>query len=239
MPVIALSIEPHALDRTFAEVLTKSLGLEVIDLRDFERRLAWNCGAEDVQPSALPKQIRRYSNPGMDWPMTSRQLATRIHELVLETAAEGNVAVLSWSASAVLRPMHHVARVLVRASTAYRAATVQHELAYTHLETACMEIASEDTAIHGFVESTFNSDWQDPNAFSLVINSECMSVRQTIALIATLMTCPRFRDDQRARAEIALRLRKLHVEEEQNASCFASSTKSGPKQTLFRFPMVS
>jgi len=237
MSVVAISIEPNALDRFFARAVAESSGLAVVDLRDFERRLAWRFGAGDVLSSSPSTPLRRQTSYAGLWTMTRSQLATRLRERILEAAADGNVVILSWCAPAVLQPMRHVARILVRAAPAYRAAVAQRRLSYTHPETARMEIVSEDAAIRDFVQNTFDSHWQDPDAFDLVLNSARMSALQVIQSIEVLTARARSYNEQETRVEIVRHLRELH-EDEQRVSEPATVEGASGKQGVPGLPRV-
>lgn len=214
MSVIALTIESNAQETNFAGTVTEALGLKLIDLRGFERQLAWVPEHEPAALSVRPALRQFHSGDVSFRAMSRRQLSARMREQLLDVAAEGNVVIVSWCAPVILRRMLHVPRVLVRASTGYRAAITQRHLNYSHRETACLEIESEDAAIERFVRRTFEADWRDPAAFDLIINSECINSLGSVGLMRSLMQCPRFRNEQRSRSEIARLLRTLHDEEQ-------------------------
>ena len=90
-----------------------------------------------------------------------RDLANRIREEMLETAAQGGVLIVGWSAPAILRSLAHVCCVAIRAPLKHRVATVQHHLHYPSRESAALEIEFNDGLMTQFVQRLFGTDYRD------------------------------------------------------------------------------
>lgn len=189
MSVIALSIEPYALDDALLFELARTLGLKMLDLRRFEQHMAdkvegTTSGGGELNIACADRR--------MPWRLTSSDLAARIRELTLETIRDGNVMVVGWSAPIVLRSLPHVAAAHIRARDIDRSVATQSRFCYPHIGTAVMELASEDAKITRFTSRIFGTDWRDAKLFDLVLDAGLLGMSGCMEMIADLARSDRF-----------------------------------------------
>ncbi len=188
MTTIALSAMPGTVDRSFATGLAKALGLELVDLRPSEIDIVRRCDS----PTGLAQRWiggHRFSKANLAHRGLTRRLEGEIREIV----GQGNVLIVSWSASVVLRDTSPVARVAITGPRALRERNVSASLHFAEVQTATFEVASEDALITRFIWQTFGVDWQDCSLYDLVIDAGGQAENHVAESLRTLLAAARFR----------------------------------------------
>lgn len=212
MTVLAMLIEPEAYDRHFANEVARAIGVELVDLRQFEHALAER---SDYGEGTVHGFIARCSLRGIGCGITSRQLADRIRERTLEIARGGNVLIVGWSVAAILRPFRHVAKVRIHAPMHRREHAVMRRCAYRDVQLARWDIDSADGLIARFLRRLFAAD-PSRHLFDLVVNSERVSSSECLTLICDMLGSPRYRETAAARAELASCIAALELTEQEH-----------------------
>jgi cytidylate kinase len=223
MTIVALSIEPGTRGRTFAAALARCLGVALADRRAFERNIAMRSDFGDKKLALFDGGSARFA---ANWRIREEDLAMRLREEMLQTAAHGNVLIVGWSAAAILRPLRHVACVSVRARQGYRAANIQRQLAFTEIETARLEVESEDALITRFVQRIFSSDWRDPDLYNLVLDGERVNAPLALSIIDLLTKGPQYQENSETRATVDAQLRSLQCQPTSDLQPAAMTTGS-------------
>ena len=209
MTTVALCVAPGTVDRDFTRRLARYLGLELVDLRPFERKLARHFNTD----SSIVKRFIN-SRSRVQVPISRQQLARRIQGETLELAARDGVLIVAWSAPYILRGFSHIARVAIDAGMSFRERNIMAALSFVHARTARLEIESEDGMLARYMALTFGTDWRDPGLFDLIVDADAMTPRLCIDALAKLIEAPRFRQTPEARFIISAYIADLLSEEE-------------------------
>ena len=214
MTVVAMSTDLGSLSENLAAGLADRLGIEIVDHRRFERDMAWCSDADNGDGIRL---VEERSPTRRQWKINSRQLSLRISEQILEVAARGNVLLIGSCAAVVLRSVHHVLSVGVRAPREFRERVVMQRLAYNDARIARWDIESSD-AIHArFMRRVFDVDWQNPDLYDLILNADRIPVAQSAESVCLLAQAAKFKETPASCAELTKRLRAVQMQE-MNAS---------------------
>ncbi len=208
MTVIAMSIEPDAFGERYATDLAIALGLEYVDHRRLETNLAEQSDHGDGEVHRFVDNRGRLLNP---WRITNSQLATRMKEETLHTAARGNVLIVGSSAPAILRPLRQVACICIRSTMEFREWDVMRRLAYNDIRMAKWEIASADALLARFMRRLFDTQWLEPDHYDLIVNTQRISRPDFVALALQLTRSPQYRPTTEMHAVFAAELRSLHT----------------------------
>jgi cytidylate kinase len=188
MTAIALSAAPGTVDRKFTSELADALGIELVDLRPLEIDMARRC---DSRKSLTQRWVggSLFSKASL----SRRELARQLREEILAIADQGDILIVSWSASAVLRERFPAARVAVTGDLPLRERNVMASLHYADIGTARFEVASDDALITRFTQESFGVDWQDGSLYDLVIDAGGPSKVHAAEAINSLLTARRYR----------------------------------------------
>ena len=209
MTIVAICIEPGAVETGFAKELANRLNLRLCDLRRFEADIAER---SDFGDGKLHSLVHHRSRRLRNWCVEGTELAARIREEVLQHVIEGDALIVGWSAIPVLRNFEHVAKVMVRAPLRFRHFAAMRQLAYRELGTAELEIDSADALIDRFVQRLFATDWRDPANYDVVLDADRIPATLQVDLVKVLAASDRFQEAPgvRARVEAALEMLRLH-----------------------------
>ena len=214
MTVVTLCTELGALDEHFVTQLARCLGTEIVDHRWFERHMLDCMDAGDGEVFDL---VKGQSTMSRHWDMNTRQLARQTSEEILEVAARGNVLIISSAAAAILRPIRHVLSLRVRAPIDVRLHNVMQRLAYADVRMAQWEIESVDAAHARYMQRVFDIDWQSPDLYDLVLNTERVPLGQWLEPVSRLAQCAQFEVTPASYAELCSRQRAFQLLDTQHA----------------------
>ncbi len=210
MTVVTLCTELGAVDEHFVTQLARSLGTDIVDHRLFERYILDCMDASDGEVFDL---VKGQSTMSRHWDMNTRQLARQTSEEILEVAARGNVLIISSAAAAVLRPIRHVLSLRVRAPLDVRLHNVMQRLAYSDVRMAQWEIESVDAAHARYMRRVFDIDWQSPDLYDLVLNTERVPLAQWLEPVRHLARSAQFDVTPASYAALCSRQRALQVQD--------------------------
>ncbi len=214
MTVIAMSMETGTFSHDFAIATARALNLQLADHRRLELDLAERCDSNGDLPLMLPHA----SASTRDWTVRRRDLANRVREEMLETAARGGVLIVGWSAPAILRSLAHVCCVAIRASLTHRVATVQQHLHYPSRASAALEIEFNDGLMTQFVQRLFGTDYRDLDNQDLVLDAARLTAAQCQRQLGLLAESVRYRETTAARTAVAAAIEVLSTPAPTNGS---------------------
>ncbi|MGH7485029.1 MAG: AAA family ATPase [bacterium] len=208
MAIIAISIEPGSLSANFASGLATSLGIELVDQRNIEWRIAEHSDAGDCK-------CRRFVK---GWPLSfhrrkiaSRQLWRKVTVQTLDIAARGNVLIVSWVAPIVLRHVRPVLKVCIRAPVVLRKSNERQQFASDREPTVKCEIECKEALLVRFVRGVFDTDWRDADLYDLILNTERVANTNCVQLVMHLAHSPQYQETSNSRADLAAQLRCLQA----------------------------
>lgn len=180
MTVIAMTREMGSLGKDVAAGVAERLGLTVVHHEVVERDVAskMNVGESDVhrflegKPSLLDR-----------WKIDNNRLSQYTAEEILEIAADGDVVIRGWGAAALLRPVSHVLRVRVCAPMKCRVAVLQDRLDLDDPIAAQREIERNDAGHTRTLRALFETDWETPLAYDLVLNTERLPIDDCVSQV--------------------------------------------------------
>lgn len=147
MTLVVLSMDIAARSRDFPGDLARSLALKLVDWRPFERDLATradNLGACGI--GVVDLRHRRHNH----WEISAQDLAERLEEEITDLSATGDILLVSWIAPCLrVKPADAVIRV--KAPKEARAASFQKMTCVPCLQTACLDLESEEALISRFI----------------------------------------------------------------------------------------
>jgi cytidylate kinase len=141
---------------------------------------------------------------------TSLSIHTADETLAL--AANGNVAVIhGWGSAHLLRPIQHVICVRVCAPLKIRVKRMMERLNTDDAEFVTNEISLSDEAHGAITRRLFAINWQDPEQYDLVLNTERASVEQCADQVMGLFNSPEFQETEQSKQMLANLALETHV----------------------------
>ena len=141
---------------------------------------------------------------------TSLSIYTADETLAL--AASGNVAVIhGWGSAHLLRPIQHVICVRVCAPLNVRVKRMMERLNTDDAEFVTNEISLSDEAHGAITRRHFSINWQDPEQYDLVLNTERVSVEQCADEVMGLFNSPEFQETGQSKQMLANLALETHV----------------------------
>lgn len=129
---------------------------------------------------------------------------------VLELALEGEVLIRGWGAARLLRSIPNVLSVRVCAPMDFRVAQMQARLGIGARQ-ARREIQRSDAAHSRTFLRFFDTDWEDPLNYDLVLNTAHLAVETCADMLVDAAANPAFAETEAARKEIQDRLLEARI----------------------------
>ena len=199
MPVIAMTREMGSRGKDVALGVASRLGLEVVHHEIVERSVAERL---DMPESSVHRFLEGQASLWERWKVDHQRLSRYTAVEILELAARGNVIIRGWGAAQLLAPAAHVVRVRVCAQMSDRIAEMRRRLDLDDDEIARAEILRSDKAHDRVIRDRFNSDWQDPTAYALTLNTSVLPVETCIDHVCGLANAPIFSETTETRAKL-------------------------------------
>ena len=204
MPLVAMTREMGSLGKDVAAGVSERLGKELVH-HEIIGVLA------DKMRLRKSHVIRFLEGKAGIWErMTTDKTSLSIYtaDETLKLVEGGRVAVLrGWGASHLLRPVSHVVCVRVCAPFETRVERMMKRLNTDDRALVESEIRMSEEAHGAITKRHFGIDWQQPEHYDLVLNTERLSVARCVEDILSLMAEPRFQEtpeSKRAFANLAL-----------------------------------
>jgi cytidylate kinase len=132
-------------------------------------------------------------------------------EELFELANQGNIILIGWGATYMLRSIPHVACVRICRPFEDRVQWLMEQLETDDQELAEEEIRRSDDAKAAAIRERFGFDWGDPLVYDLVLNTRRMSVETCAEQIKLLVSRPEFQETPESKASLANAALEAHV----------------------------
>jgi cytidylate kinase len=200
MPIIAITREMGSLGKDVATGLAAELGLPVV----YHEVIDQLADRMRVRKSHVIRLLD--GSAGLLEQLTADKTSLSIFtaEEILGVAASGKGAVIrGWGATHLLREVPHALCVRVCAPFALRKRRMMERLGSDDGERIADEIRVNDEAHGAIMRRHFDLDWQHPEHYDLVLNTERVAVDECVSEVLGLVRSPRFAETERGRAQLA------------------------------------
>lgn len=205
MPLVAMTREMGSLGKDVAAGISERLGKELVH-HEIIGVLA------DKMRLRKSHVIRFLEGKAGIWErMTTDRTSLAIYtaDETLRLVESGRVAVLrGWGAAHLLRPVTHVVCVRVCAPFETRVERMMKRLNTDDRSFVESEIRMSEESHAAITKRHFGLDWQQPEHYDLVLNTERLSVERCVEDILSVLAEPRFQEtpeSKRAFGDLALR----------------------------------
>ncbi len=189
MTVIAMTREMGTLGKDVAHGIAVELGLGLVHHELVRKEIA---GKLDVEPSDVHRFLEGVPSLWDRWKIDERKLSRYTREEILELADRDNVLIRGWGAPYLLKDVPHVIRIRVCAPMAFRIGEMRKRLNIEDDDAARREIEQNDAAHTRAMRSFFDTDWEHPLNYHMVLNTGSMPVTACIDQIRLLIQNPAF-----------------------------------------------
>ena len=210
MTVIAITRELGSLGRNVAIGLSERLSMELVHHELVEKTIGGRLNRNE-------SDVNKFLEAGITWlnrwGIDSRRLGQFTAETILELASRGNVILRGWGAAHLLSDFPDVLRIRVCAPMSTRETVVMERTGIQERDTARKEIEANDAAHAGVIPRFFGGDWQCPENYDIVLNTERLSVGECIDQILQVLSNDRYREIEASRQPIADKLLQLRIQQ--------------------------
>lgn len=208
MPLVAMTREMGSLGKDVAAQLSERLGKqlvhhEIIGLLADKMRLRKSHVVRFLEGKA-----------GVWERMTTDETSLAIYtaDETLRLVENGSVAViLGWGAAHLLRPVKHVVCVRVCAPFQTRVERMMQRLNTDDRAFVESEIRLSEEAHGAITRRHFGIDWQQPEHYDLVLNTERLPIEQCVDEIARLLDSPLFQETPESTRALSALALQAHV----------------------------
>ena len=191
MPLIAMTREMGSLGKDVADAISERLGKPVINHEIIDHLASKMRLRKSHVVRFLDGKANIWERLTTD--RTSLSIFTADETLAL--AESDNVAVIrGWGSAHLLRPIRHVICVRVCAPMKVRVGRMMARLNSDDEEFIADEIRLSEEAHSAITRRHFGVNWQDPEQYDLVLNTERVSIEKCADEIMALVTNPQFQE---------------------------------------------
>lgn len=207
MPLIAMTREMGSLGKDVAAQLSERLGKQLVHHEMIDNV----AGKMRLRKSHVVRFLEGRS--GIWERMTTDQTSLSIYtaDETLKLAVSGRVAVIrGWGATHLLRQVPHVVCVRVCAPFETRVARMMARLNTDDRGFVESEVRFSEEAHAAITRRHFGVDWQQPEHYDLVLNTERLSIESCVDALTSLLDDPAFQETEesmRLLASLALQTR--------------------------------
>lgn len=156
-------------------------GLDPGDVADEERRRTYAKRILEALAQGGGDPVLLAATAGIEV-VSPADIRDLIRETVVQTAAQGNVVIVSHAAAHAIEPGSRALRVLVTASTPTRAKRVA-ETEQVDEAQAARTIKDSDAGRRDYLKRFYSVDSETPTHYDLVINTDVLSAEQATKII--------------------------------------------------------
>ena len=205
MPVVTITGDVGSDGDRIGLALAEQLGVRFLD----RQALVQAANAYDATGlrQGAPELAERAPNLWERLNEERRRYAVLVRAVVFGAAAADNVVMLGYASGLLLREVRHVLKVR---TVAPREVRLQRILVTSPLrEAQPNRAAAEDALTRGdrdrkrFIRYLFNTDWDDPAPYDLVLNTRTITVQAGVDLLAGLVQQPEFQPTPESRDKLA------------------------------------
>lgn len=208
MPLVAMTREMGSLGKDVAAQLSERLGKQLVH-HEIIGVLA------DKMRLRKSHVVRFLEGKAGIWErMTTDKTSLSIYtaDETFKLIESGRVAVLrGWGAAHLLRPVPHVVCVRVCAPFQTRVARMMERLNTDDRALVESEIRMSEEAHGAITKRHFGIDWQQPENYDLVLNTERLPIGQCVEEILALMQQPHFQETPESMRVFANLALQTHV----------------------------
>jgi cytidylate kinase len=208
MPLIAMTREMGSLGKDVASALSARLGKpvvhhEIIDHLANKMRL---------RKSHVVRFLDGKANIWERLTTDKTSLSIYTADETLALAESNNVAVIrGWGSAHLLRPIPHVVCVRVCAPMMVRVQRMMDRLNTDDEDFVTNEIKMSEEAHAAITRRHFGINWQDPEQYDLVLNTERVSIEECADQVLALYQDPQFQESAQSRQMLANLALESHV----------------------------
>jgi cytidylate kinase len=198
MSILAISDIVGSLGVDIGRAVAAALGYEFAD-REIITKAAEQFGGSLMELTHAveekPTLLDRFSE-------AQRRYLAYIEAIIFELAARDNVVLVGRASTVMLRDVPHALRVRVIAPEGARAARIEQQQGLTR-EAALEYVRQTDRERGARVRFFYHVDWDDPLLYDLVLNTERLSVDETVPLVLGLLRSERWQTTALSHAAVA------------------------------------
>ena len=208
MPLIAMTREMGSLGKDVAAAVSARLGKplvhhEIIDQLANKMRL---------RKSHVIRFLGGKANIWERLTTDKTSLSIYTADETLALAESGNVAVIrGWGSAHLLRPIQHVICVRVCAPMKVRVHRMMVRLNTDDEQFVTNEIKLSEEAHGAITRRHFSINWQNPEEYDLVLNTERVSIEECADEVMALVNDPQFQETEQSRQMLANLALETHV----------------------------
>ncbi len=203
MTIIAMTREMGTLGKDVAHRIAVELGLGLVHHELVRKEIADKL---DVEPSDVHRFLEGSPTLWDRWKIDERKLSRYTREEILELADRDNVLIRGWGAPYLLKDVPHVIRIRICAPMEFRINEMLKRLNINDEDVARREIKRNDAAHTRAMRSFFDTDWEHPLNYHMVLNTGSMPVQACIDQIRLLIDNPAFERTPESRQILTDRL---------------------------------
>lgn len=197
MPLVAMTREMGSLGKDVAAVLADRLGKRVV----YHEIIEHLANKMRLRKSHVIRFVEGKANILERLTTDRTSLSIYTADETFQLAEEGDVSVIrGWGAAHLLRPVPHVICVRVCAPLEVRAQRMMERLNTGDREFVLNEIRLSEEAHGAITRRHFGINWQEPENYDLVLNTERLTVDECVDEILELFDDSQFQETGESRA---------------------------------------
>ncbi len=178
MAVITISRQMGSLGRQVAEEVARCLNYRVV-WRDVINEAASRAGVPEVALATIDELDLIGLRPSAE---ARKAYHNAVHQIMAELADSGNVVIVGRAGQVILRGRPGVLHVRVYAPLDLRVERIA-ERHNVSLETARTQVLTSDQSRTRYLKKYYQSRWDDPDLYDLMINTEHLDAQNTAWVI--------------------------------------------------------
>lgn len=228
MTVIAMTREMGTRGKDVAAKLAGQLGIGVVHHELVEKHLADRL---HLKESAVHRFLEGEASLWERWQIDPKRLSRFSSEEILELATRGNVLIRGWGAAQLLRDVTHVLCVRICAPMSDRVHEMTRRLGVDDTSTVTREIERNDDAHARVIQRQFQTDWRDPTAYDITLNTGDIPIDVCVGLLRQLSQSGAYEPTEESRSHLFDKLISARVTTALDAAFSDSPVGSGLRVT--------
>ena len=197
MPLVAMTREMGSLGKDVAAQLSERLGKQLVHYEIIDQL----ANKMRLRKSHVMRFLEGKSGIWERLTTDKTSLSIYTADETFRLAEGSDIAVIrGWGAAHLLRPVPHVVCVRVCAPFETRVQRMMERLQTDDRDAVENEIRLSEEAHGAITRRHFGIDWQQPEHYDLVLNTERLSIEKCVDEIAALLHEPQFPGDARVDA---------------------------------------
>lgn len=208
MPLIAMTREMGSLGKDVAAAVSARLGKPVVHHEMIDHLAS----KMRLRKSHVIRLLDGKANIWERLTTDKTSLSIYTADETLALAENDGVAVIrGWGSAHLLRPVPHVVCVRVCAPLHLRVRRMMERLHTEDEEFVTNEIKMSEEAHAAITRRHFGINWQDPEQYDLVLNTERISIKECANEVMALVNDPQFQETEQSRQMLANIALETHV----------------------------